>query len=144
MNFAFFQATWFESNHPLEHQELKQFVTLWCFEDMIRVFYTNLWIIDDGIPYSKVNQKRIIVGLPDWLALTKLKFKGLKVNVAKALWWSKLQLWYGISSHYGQGMQGLNVKIVGSLSVDDTSWVYDEVIILNCCMKTFSCYGKSK
>jgi len=84
MNFPFFQVTLFEFNHNLECQGLKQFVMLryGCFEDMMKVFYANLHITDDGTLCSKANRKRIIVGPSYWVALAKLRYQRMKVNVA--------------------------------------------------------------
>jgi len=45
------------------------------FEDLIRDFYSNMRITNDGNLYYEVNKKRIVITPSDWMTLPHLKYK---------------------------------------------------------------------
>ena len=97
MHFGFFEEAGLKFQNHLERQRLKQFLMLRysCFDIMIKFFYANLRITNDGILCSKVNCKRIIIQPPDWFLLVKLNYQRFQLNGATPLG----HLSYDISRH---------------------------------------------
>nr|KYP73466.1 hypothetical protein KK1_006091 [Cajanus cajan] len=106
MDFSYFATSGLYFHHHIEYQGLQHFVALKCdfFEDLIKVFYSNLRVPEAGFLYSDVNK-------------TKIKINQFDRDIAQ-------------TSMIRPELQGRNVRNVGSLNINDRLLHYVYVHIL--------------
>ncbi|KAL2330278.1 hypothetical protein Fmac_017859 [Flemingia macrophylla] len=82
MDFPYFASSGLYFHHHLEFQGLKHFVAISSsyFEDLIKVFYSNLRVSQAGYLYSEVNKTKIKMKPADWLIVAGLKYEGHKFS----------------------------------------------------------------
>ncbi|KAL2343350.1 hypothetical protein Fmac_004635 [Flemingia macrophylla] len=82
MDFPYFASSGLYFHHHLEFQGLKHFVAISSssFEDLIKVFYSNLRVSQAGYLYSEVNKTKIKMKPADWLTVAGLKYEDHKLS----------------------------------------------------------------
>ncbi|KAL2325439.1 hypothetical protein Fmac_024497 [Flemingia macrophylla] len=82
MDFPYFASSGLYFHHHLEFQGLKHFVAISSsyFEDLIRVFYSNLKVSEAGYLYSEANKTKIKMKPADWLTVAGLKYQDHKLS----------------------------------------------------------------
>nr|KYP76135.1 hypothetical protein KK1_020360 [Cajanus cajan] len=120
MDFIYFATSGLYFLHHIEYQGLQHFVALKCdfFEDLIKVFYSNLRVSEAGFLYSDVNKTKIKIKPSDWLTLAEI-LEELQFDRDIAL-----------TSMIRSELQGRNVRNVGSLNINDRLLHYVYVHIL--------------
>ena len=116
MDFDYFVTSGLQFQELLSVQGLDAFVSLedTYYPNLIKVFYANLTILDNGDLCSEVCKVKIRVKPRDWLAIANLKYEGQKFQLSK--------LPDNIGFHRGQALdamvrpelQGHNCKNAGS------------------------------
>ncbi|KAL2324138.1 hypothetical protein Fmac_023196 [Flemingia macrophylla] len=83
MDFQYFAKSSFYFQHHLQFQGLHHFLSIHTsyFQDLIKVFYSNLTLTEDGHLYTEVNKTKIHIKPTDWLTLAGLKYQGIKLNL---------------------------------------------------------------
>ncbi|KAL2574946.1 hypothetical protein AAZX31_17G239300 [Glycine max] len=132
MDFDYFVTSGLQFQELLSVQGLDAFVSLedTYYPNLIKVFYANLTILDNGDLCSEVCKVKIRVKPRDWLAIANLKYEGQKFQLSK--------LPDNIGFHRGQALdamvrpdlQGRNCKNTGSLTIEDRLLHYAFVHIL--------------
>ena len=82
MSLSWFAQQGFQFQDHLVYQGLQQFVTLKgpYYDDVMKAFYSNLKVIEEGNLLSEVNNKKIIVTPCDWMLLARLKYDGVHLS----------------------------------------------------------------
>ncbi|RDY05329.1 hypothetical protein CR513_10850, partial [Mucuna pruriens] len=84
-DFQFFDSGGFEFQNILKVQRLDNFVLLdnAYFPNLVKVFYSNLSISNDGELCFEVNNIKIRVRPRDWLIIPNLKYHSFKFDMLK-------------------------------------------------------------
>jgi len=101
------------------------------FEDLIRVFYSNLNIVYDGNLFIKVSYKMIVITPSDWILWLIRNIKGQKFsssNIPNDLNYDRDMT---LATMIRPDMHGQNVRNVGSLNMNDILLHYTFVHILS-------------
>nr|KYP63004.1 hypothetical protein KK1_017565 [Cajanus cajan] len=132
MDFSYFATSGLYFHHHLEYQGLQHFVALKCdfFEDLIKVFYSNLRVSEAGFLYSDVNKTKIKIKPSDWLSLVGLKYQGHKLAFPNIPEEMQFDRHIALTSMIRPELQGRNVRNVGSLNINDRLLHYVYVHIL--------------
>ncbi|KAL2325002.1 hypothetical protein Fmac_024060 [Flemingia macrophylla] len=82
MDFQYFATSGLYFHHHLEFQGLQHYVAMSCsyYEDLTKVFYSNLRVSQAGHLYSEVNKTKIKMKSADWLIVVGLKYQGHKLS----------------------------------------------------------------
>ncbi|KAL2339779.1 hypothetical protein Fmac_007719 [Flemingia macrophylla] len=121
MEFPYFASSGLYFHHHLEFQGLKHFVAISSsyFEDLIKVFYSNLRVFQVGYLYSEVNKTKIKMKPADWLIVAGLKYEGHKLSFTNMPEDIDYDCDIALASMIRPEMQGRNVRNVGSLNIND-------------------------
>nr|KYP65968.1 hypothetical protein KK1_012246 [Cajanus cajan] len=132
MDFSYFATSGLYFHHHIEYQGLQHFVALKCdfFEDLIKVFYSNLRVSEAGFLYSDVNKTKIKIKPSDWLTLAGLKYQGHKLAFPNIPEEMQFDCHIALTSMIRLELQGRNVINVGSLNINDRLLHYVYVHIL--------------
>ncbi|KAL2318034.1 hypothetical protein Fmac_031910 [Flemingia macrophylla] len=132
MDFQYFATSGLYFHHHLEFQGLQHYVSMSCsyYEDLTKVFYSNLRVSQAGHLYSEVNKTKIKMKSADWLIVAGLKYQGHKLsftNIPEGIDYDRDT---ALASMIRQEMQGRNVRNAGSLNINDRLLHYVYVHIL--------------
>ncbi|KAL2331139.1 hypothetical protein Fmac_018720 [Flemingia macrophylla] len=133
MDFQYFATSGLYFHHHLEFQGLQHhYVTMSCsyYEDLTKVFYSNLRVSQAGHLYSEVNKTKIKMKSADWLIVAGLKYQGHKLsftNIPEGIDYDRDT---ALASIIRPEMQGRNVRNAGSLNINDRLLHYVYVHIL--------------
>ncbi|KAL2319922.1 hypothetical protein Fmac_028891 [Flemingia macrophylla] len=132
MDFRYFATSGLYFHHHLEFQGLQHFVAMSSsyYEDLTKVFYSNLRVTQAGHLYTKVNKTKIKMKPADWLTMVGLKYQGQKLtftNIPEGIDYDRDT---SLTSMIRPEMQGRNVKNAGSLNINDRLLHYVYVHIL--------------
>ncbi|KAL2341132.1 hypothetical protein Fmac_009072 [Flemingia macrophylla] len=132
MDFPYFASSGLYFHHHLEFQGSKHFVAMSSsyFEDLIKVFYSNLRVSEAGYLYSEVNKTKIKMKPADWLIVPGLKYEGHKLSFTNMPEDIEYDRDTTLASMIRLEMQGRNVRNVGSLNINDRLLHYVYVHIL--------------
>ncbi|XP_017437392.1 uncharacterized protein LOC108343552 isoform X2 [Vigna angularis] len=132
MNFPFFAQSGLYFHHHLQFQGLEEFVCMECpyFEDLIRVFYSNLRV-ENGHLYTEVNKTKIEMKPADWLTIAHLKYQGQKLSFPTIPDDLPYNRDMAFSDMIRPELQGQNAKTVGAMNVNDRLLHYALVHILS-------------
>ncbi|WVY94008.1 hypothetical protein V8G54_033096 [Vigna mungo] len=132
MNFPFFAQSGLYFHHHLQFQGLEEFVSMECpyFEDLIRVFYSNLRV-ENGYLYTEVNKTKIEMKPADWLTIAHLKYQGQQLSFPTIPDDLPYNRDMAFSDMIRPELQGQNVKTVGAMNVNDRLLHYVLVHILS-------------
>ncbi|KAL2322066.1 hypothetical protein Fmac_026445 [Flemingia macrophylla] len=123
MDFQYFAKSSLYFQHHLQFQGLHHFLSIHTpyFQDLIKVFYSNLTLTEDGHLYTEVNKTKIHIKPTDWLTLAGLKYEGIKLNLPDIPDDLDYDRATALTSMTRPHMQGRYVRNVGSLMVNDTT-----------------------
>ncbi|XP_022642528.1 uncharacterized protein LOC106774437 isoform X2 [Vigna radiata var. radiata] len=132
MNFPFFAQSGLYFHHHLQFQGLEEFVSMECpyFEDLIRVFYSNLRV-ENGYLYTEVNKTKIEMKPADWFTIAHLKYQGQQLSFPTIPDDLPYNRDMAFSDMIRPELQGQNVKTVGAMNVNDRLLHYVLVHILS-------------
>jgi len=76
LDFHFFATYGFQFQEYLNFQGLQHFLSIKLpyYEDMIRVFYSNLHLTTHGYLATQIDTHKIIIRHRDWMNVTNLKY----------------------------------------------------------------------
>jgi len=127
MHSPFYAAPGFQFQNLMNFQGLQPFlgIKLPYYEDLVRVFYTNLNITLIGDHAIKICGKRIHINQMDWMNIKNLKYDGVKLTPRTILEEVNFDRALVLSSMILEHVQGQNV---GSLKMNDRllhyTWVH--------------------
>ena len=132
MNLPWFRKEGFQFQNHLVFQQLLTFVTLQhaYYDDLIKVFYSNLKMTTDGNLQSEVSDKKIIISPSDWMPLAHLQYEGLEVSYLNIPEYLNYNREFALNSMLRPEFQGQGLRNVASLTVDDRLLHYVYVHIL--------------
>ncbi|KAL2334548.1 hypothetical protein Fmac_015761 [Flemingia macrophylla] len=115
MDFTYFASSGLYFHHHLEFQGLKHFVAMSSsyFEDLIKVFYSNLRVSEAGYLYSEVNKTKIKMKPADWLIVAGFKYEGHKLSFTNMPEDIEYDRDTALASMIRPEMQGRNVNLLG-------------------------------
>jgi len=87
MHSPFFAASGFEFQNLMNFQSLQPFlgIKLPYYEDLVRVFYTNLKITPIGHLAIEICGKRIHINQLDWINIVNMRYNGVKLTLGRSL-----------------------------------------------------------
>jgi len=132
MHTPFFAAPGFEFQNLLNWQGLQSFlgINLPYYEDLVRVFYTNVKITPVGHLAIEICGRMIHIKEMDWMTIAHLQYDGLKLTPGRIPEELNFDRALALSSMIREDVEGENLKNVGSLKMNDRLLHYTWVHIL--------------
>ncbi|ESW06728.1 hypothetical protein PHAVU_010G071400 [Phaseolus vulgaris] len=132
MHSPFFATVGFEFQNLLNFQHLQPFLgmKLPYYEELVRVFYTNLKIPPLGELAIEICGKRIHINQMDWMNIADLRYDGVKLTPGTIPGECNFDRALALLSMLRGDVQGQNVRNVGSLKMNDWLLHYTWVHIL--------------
>ena len=100
------------------------------YEDLVRLFYTNLKITHLGHLAIEICGRMIHIKEMDWMNIAHLRYDGLKLTPGTILEEVNFDRPLALSSMIHEDVEGQNVRNVGSLKMNDRLFHYTWVHIL--------------
>jgi len=99
---------------------LHTFVTLQhaYYDDLMKVFYSNLKMTVDGNLQSEVSNKKITISPSDWMPLAHLRYEGLEISYLNILEHLNYDRELALNSMLRPEFQGQGLRNVANLVVD--------------------------
>jgi len=87
MDFLYFARSGLDFHHHLQFQILEQFVyfSTMYYENLIKIFYSNLKVMKVSHLYSEVNKISIKIKYANWLIVVNMNIKDKKLSFLKIL-----------------------------------------------------------
>ena len=132
MHSPFFVIPEFEFQNLLNFQHLQPFLgmKLPYYEELVRVFYTNLKITPLGELGIEICGKRIHINEMDWMNIVDLRYGGVKLTLGTIPEECNFDRALALSSMIREDFQGQNVRNADSLKMNDRILHYTWVHIL--------------
>jgi len=130
LDFPFFASSGFQFQKYLNFQELQQFfsIRLPCYENMVRVFYSNFHLTTQGYLDTQIDTHNIIIRHRDWMYVANLKYDGLLLTpdtIPEDIHFDHQPTLLIMTK---EEVHGQNVRNVGSLTMNDKllhyTWVH--------------------
>ena len=121
MHTPLFAAPLFEFQNLLNWQGLQPFlvINLSYYEDLVRVFYTNVNITPVGHLAIEICGRMIHIKEMDWMTIAHLQYDGLKLTPGTIPEELNFDRALALSSIIREDVEGENLKNVGSLKIND-------------------------
>ncbi|ESW30399.1 hypothetical protein PHAVU_002G150300 [Phaseolus vulgaris] len=130
--YSIFAAPGFEFQNALNWQGLQPFlgINLPYYEDLVRVFYTNVKITHVGHFAIEICGMMIHIKEMDWMTIAHLQYDGLKLTPGTIPEELNFDRALALSSMIREDVEGENLRNVGSLKMNDRLLHYTWVHIL--------------
>jgi len=90
-----------------------------CYEELVRVFYTNMKITPLGELAIEICGKQIHINQMDWMNIVDLRYDGVKLTPGTIPEECNFSRALALSSMLREDVQGQNVRNTGSLKMND-------------------------
>jgi len=121
MHTPFFATLGFEFQNLLNWQGLQPFleINLPYYEDLVRVFYTNVKITPVGHLAIEICEKMIHIKEMDWMIIAHLQYDGLKLTPGTIPEELNFDRALALLSMIREDVEGENLKNVNNLKMND-------------------------
>jgi len=121
MHFPFFIALGFQFHNHMTFQGLRHFLEmkLSYYEDLVRVFYTNLKFTPIGDLSIEICLNQIEIRQMVWMNIANVKYDGVKLTLETIPEGLNFDRALALSSMIREEERGQNVINVGSLNMND-------------------------
>jgi len=121
MHTPFFAAPGFEFQNVLNWQGLQPFlgINLPYYEDLVRVFYTNVKITPVGHLAIEICGRMIHIKEMDWMTIAHLQYDGLKLTPGTIPKEPNFDRALTLSSMIREDVEGENLRNASSLKMND-------------------------
>jgi len=128
--FQFFATFGFQSQEYLNFQGLQNFLSIKLpyYEDMVRVFYSNLHLTTQGYLAIQIGTHKIIIRHRDWMNMANLKYDVLLLTPGTIPENIHFDCQKALLTMTREEVQDQNIRNVGSLTMNDRllhyTWVH--------------------